>query len=224
MKKKKLICGLLSASMVLTIGGLTSVYAADTETLADSPEYKEIVQKYYDGASAAWNISQFQENNLCYLAGYYSDINKLGYFLQDIDNNGTAELFIGAIDDGTDSYEGMFFDMYTLVNGRLSLVTTSGERDRYYLCKDNTIANEASGSAFLSLYHYYTYTDGQLNLKESVVYDEERNPQNPWFFSTTASTEYNADEFTSISEADAASIKNKYEYAELPFISLADMK
>lgn len=36
--------------------------------------------------------------------------------------------------------------------------------------------------------------------------------------------EYNADEFTSISEADAASIKNKYEYAELPFISLADMK
>ena len=190
MKKKKLICGLLSASMVLTIGGLTSVYAADTETLADYPEYKEIVQKYYDGASAAWNISQFQENNLCYLAGYYSDINKLGYFLQDIDNNGTAELFIGAIDDGTDSYEGMFFDMYTLVNGRLSLVTTSGERDRYYLCKDNTIAN----------------------------------PQNPWFFSTTASTEYNADEFTSISEADAASIKNKYEYAELPFISLADMK
>lgn len=85
MKKKKLICGLLSASMVLTIGGLTSVYAADTETLADYPEYKEIVQKYYDGASAAWNISQFQENNLCYLAGYYSDINKLGYFLQDID-------------------------------------------------------------------------------------------------------------------------------------------
>lgn len=169
MKKKKLICGLLSASMVLTIGGLISVYAADTETLADYPEYKEIVQKYYDGASAAWNISQFQENNLCYLAGYYSDINKLGYFLQDIDNNGTAELFIGAIDDGTDSYEGMFFDMYTLVNGRLSLVTTSGERDRYYLCKDNTIANEASGSAFLSLYHYYTYTDGQLNLKESVV-------------------------------------------------------
>ena len=97
MKKKKLICGLLSASMVLTIGGLISVYAADTETLADYPEYKEIVQKYYDGASAAWNISQFQENNLCYLAGYYSDINKLGYFLQDIDNNGTAELFIGAI-------------------------------------------------------------------------------------------------------------------------------
>lgn len=77
---------------------------------------------------------------------------------------------------------------------------------------------------FCPCIHYYTYTDGQLNLKESVVYDEERNPQNPWFFSTTASTEYNADEFTSISEADAASIKNKYEYAELPFISLADMK
>ena len=43
MKKKKLICGLLSASMVLTTGGLTSVYAADTETLADYPEYTEIL-------------------------------------------------------------------------------------------------------------------------------------------------------------------------------------
>lgn len=126
--------------------------------------------------------------------------------------------------DGTDSYEGRFFDSTPLLTEGFLWSLPAGERDRYYLCKDNTIANEASGSAFLSLYHYYTYTDGQLNLKESVVYDEERNPQNPWFFSTTASTEYNADEFTSISEADAASIKNKYEYAELPFISLADMK
>ena len=130
-------------------GSLTSVYAADdTLTLADYPEYKDIVQKYYDGAAAGWNIGQFQEQNLCYLAGYYADINKLGYFLQDIDNNGTAELFIGALDDGSDTYEEMFFDMYTLINGRLSLVTTSGERDRYYLCTDNTIANEGSGSAF----------------------------------------------------------------------------
>lgn len=222
MRKKKLICGLLSAFVMLSLGSFTSIYAASTDTLSDYPEYKEIVQKYYNGASAAWNISQFQENNLCYLAGYYSDINKLGYFLQDVDNNGTDELFIGAIDDGSDTYEGMFFDMYTLINGRLSLVTTSGERDRYYLCKDNTIANEGSGSAFLSMYHYYTYTDGKLHLKESVVYDEERNPQSPWFFSTTDSTNYDMDEFTSISEADADSVRNKYEYAELPFISLAD--
>ena len=181
MKKKTFICCILSASMIFASGILTSVYAADdTLTLADYPEYKDIVQKYYDGAAAGWNMGQFQEQNLCYLAGYYADINKLGYFLQDIDNNGTAELFIGALDDGSDTYEEMFFDMYTLINGRLSLVTTSGERDRYYLCTDNTIANEGSGSAFNSVRQYYVYTNGQLNLKESVVYDSEKNPQNPW--------------------------------------------
>ena len=100
-------------------------------------------------AAAGWNIGQFQEQNLCYLAGYYvQTFNKLGYFLQDIDNNGTAELFIGALDDGSETDEEMFFDMYTLINGGIpSLVTTSGERDRYYLCTDNTIANEGSGSA-----------------------------------------------------------------------------
>lgn len=106
MKKKTFICCILSASMIFASGSLTSVYAADdTLTLADYPEYKDIVQKYYDGAAAGWNIGQFQEQNLCYLAGYYADINKLGYFLQDIDNNGTAELFIGALDDGSDTYE-----------------------------------------------------------------------------------------------------------------------
>lgn len=220
MKKKTFICCILSASMIFASGSLTSVYAADdTLTLADYPEYKDIVQKYYDGAAAGWNIGQFQEQNLCYLAGYYADINKLGYFLQDIDNNGTAEFFIGALDDGSDTYEEMFFDMYTLINGRLSLVTTSGERDRYYLCTDNTIANEGSGSAFNSVRQYYVYTDGQLNLKESVVYDSEKNPQNPWSFNTADSANG-----VTISESDAYSIMDNYEYTRIPFIALADMK
>lgn len=46
MKKKTFICCILSASMIFASGSLTSVYAADdTLTLADYPEYKDIVQK-----------------------------------------------------------------------------------------------------------------------------------------------------------------------------------
>lgn len=54
MKKKTFICCILSASMIFASGSLTSVYAADdTLTLADYPEYKDIVRKYYDGAAPA---------------------------------------------------------------------------------------------------------------------------------------------------------------------------
>ena len=166
MKKKTLLAGILAAAMLFATGSISTVYGAETKTLADYPQYKEIVQKYYEGASAGWDISQFQENNLCYLAGYYSDINKLGYCLLDVDSDGTDELFIGTTED--EGYEGMFFDMYTLTDGKAELVTTSGERDRYYLCEDNTIANEGSSSAFLSVNYYYEYKSGKLNLQDGM--------------------------------------------------------
>lgn len=217
MKKKTLLSGILAATMLFSTGGLSTVYGADTKTLADYPQYKEIVQKYYEGASAGWDISQFQENDLCYLAGYYSDINKLGYCLLDVDSDGTDELFIGTMED--EGYEGMFFDMYTLTDGKADLVTTSGERDRYYLCEDNTIANEGSSSAFLSVNYYYDYMSGKLNLKDGVVYDEELDSQNPWFYGTLANGE---ESLEPISGGAADAIKSKYSYMKLPFISLAD--
>lgn len=220
MKKKTFICCILSASMIFASGILTSVYAADdTLTLADYPEYKDIVQQILWRCCRRLEYRLSFRSRISVIWRILCRHNKLGYFLQDIDNNGTAELFIGALDDGSDTYEEMFFDMYTLINGRLSLVTTSGERDRYYLCTDNTIANEGSGSAFNSVRQYYVYTNGQLNLKESVVYDSEKNPQNPWSFNTADSANG-----VTISESDAYSIMDNYEYTRIPFIALADMK
>lgn len=217
MKKKTLLTGILAATMLLATGSISTVYGAEIKTLADYPKYKEIVQKYYEGASAGWNISQFQENNLCYLAGYYSDINKLGYCLLDVDSDGTDELFIGTTED--EGYEGMFFDMYTLTDGKAELVATSGERDRYYLCEDNTIANEGSSSAFLSVNYYYEYKSGKLNLQDGIVNDGELDPQNPWFYGTLDNGE---DSLEPISEGAADSIKSKYKYMKLSFSLLSD--
>lgn len=217
MKKKTLLAGILAAAMLFATGSISTVYGAETKTLADYPQYKEIVQKYYEGASAGWDISQFQENNLCYLAGYYSDINKLGYCLLDVDSDGTDELFIGTTED--EGYEGMFFDMYTLTDGKAELVTTSGERDRYYLCEDNTIANEGSSSAFLSVNYYYEYKSGKLNLQDGIVNDGELDPQNPWFYGTLDNGE---DSLDPISEGAADSIKSKYKYMKLSFSPLSD--
>lgn len=218
MKKKQILTGILAATMLLATGSISTVYGSDVKTLADYPQYNEIIRKYYEGALAGWDISQFQENDLCYLAGYYSDINKLGYCLLDVDNDGTDELFIGTTED--EGYEGMFFDMYTLTDGKAELVTTSGERDRYYLCEDNTIANEGSSSAFLSVNYYYDYKSGKLSLQDGIVYDEEINPQNPWFYGTIDNGE---DSLEPISEGVADSIKSKYKYMKLPFSPLSDV-
>ena len=217
MKKNTLLTGILAAAMLFATGSISTVYGAETKTLADQPQYKESVQKYYEGASAGWDISQFQENNLCYLAGYYSDINKLGYCLLAVDSDGTDELFIGTTED--EGYEGMFFDMYTLTDGKAELVTTSGERDRYYLCEDNTIANEGSSSAFLSVNYYYEYKSGKLNLQDGIVNDGELDPQNPWFYGTLDNGE---DSLEPISEGAADSIKSKYKYMKLSFSPLSD--
>ena len=217
MKKKTLLTGILAAAMLFATGSISTVYGAETKTLADYPQYKEIVQKYYEGASVGWDISQFQENNLCYLAGYYPDINKLGYCLLDVDSDGTDELFIGTTED--EGYEGMFLDMYTLTDGKAELVTTSGERDRYYLCEDNTIANEGSSSAFLSVNYYYEYKSGKLNLQDGIVNDGELDPQNPWFYGTLDNGE---DSLEPISEGAADSIKSKYKYMKLSFSPLSD--
>ena len=219
MKKKQILTGILAATMLLATGSISTVYGADVKTLADYPQYNEIIRKYYEGALAGWDISQFQENDLCYLAGYYSDINKLGYCLLDVDNDGTDELFIGTTED--EGYEGMFFDMYTLTDGKAELVTTSGERDRYYLCEDNTIANEGSSSAFLSVNYYYDYKSGKLSLQDGIVYDEDIDPQNPWFYGTLDNGE---DSLEPISEGAADSIKSKYKYMKLPFSSLSDVQ
>ena len=219
MKKKQILTGILAATMLLATGSISTVYGADVKTLADYPQYNEIIRKYYEGALAGWDISQFQENDLCYLAGYYSDINKLGYCLLDVDNDGTDELFIGTTED--EGYEGMFFDMYTLTDGKAELVTTSGERDRYYLCEDNTIANEGSSSAFLSVNYYYDYKSGKLSLQDGIVNDGELDPQNPWFYGTLDNGE---DSLEPISEGAADSIKSKYKYMKLPFSSLSDVQ
>lgn len=219
MKKKQILIEILAATMLLATGSISTVYGADVKTLADYPQYNEIVRKYYEGALAGWDISQFQENDLCYLAGYYSDINKLGYCLLDVDNDGTDELFIGTTED--EGYEGMFFDMYTLTDGKTELVTTSGERDRYYLCEDNTIANEGSSSAFLSVNYYYDYKSGKLSLQDGIVNDGELNPQNPWFYGTLDNGE---DSLEPISEGAADSIKSKYKYMKLPFSPLSDVQ
>ena len=182
------------------------------------PEYDEIVNQYYNGMALNWSTEDFREHNLCYLAGYETGVDRIGYCVRDINGDGVDELMIGRIDEYSDP--GLFYDLYTMIDGQRVLVKSSGERDRYYLCQDQTIANEGSGGAVLSVWGYYDFVSGQLQLKESVFMDGNTHPENPWFYTTTAFFE---DYSNPISDEEAENIINKYTYETIPYISLADI-
>lgn len=186
-------------------------------SITGHPQYDEIIRKYYKAVSLHWAMSDYAESGLDYLAYSVEDTSGIGYYISDLDQNGTEELLIGPIGIGG-NYTGMFFDLYTLKDGNLVQIITSGERDRYYLCVDNTIANEGAGSAWISGWTYYDLVDGELVMREHVLADGAYDSENPWFYSTTEAWE---DHSSPISEDAAQSIINSYQYVDDPYIPLS---
>ncbi|WOO35267.1 M56 family metallopeptidase [Anaerocolumna sp. AGMB13020] len=138
------------------------------------------------------------------------DYETLGYLIKDIDGNGVDELIFGANTDGWDNgdWDGLIYDIYTLVNGNVFHVLDGWERNRYYFCENGYIANESSSSAFESTYSYYTYSGTELSMVESVLYYSRRDEEHPWFHTTEQEPDIKNAE--PISESKAAEIKSKY--------------
>ena len=200
---------------------LISMPTGDTlqeQALTNYPAYDEIIRKYYEGMVSGWSMEDFRENNLCYLAGYEMGESSLGYCIMDINGDGIDELMIGSVNEN--AYTGMFFDLYTMVDGQMLLVVSSGERDSYYLCEDYTIANEESGGALSSVSGYYDLVSDQLQLKEGVLLDGYDYPDTPWFYTTT---DIHEDYSTSISESEARGIIAKYTYMTIPYVPLEEI-
>lgn len=146
------------------------------------------------------------------------DYETLGYLIKDIDGNGVDELIFGANTDGWDngSWDGVIYDIYTIVNGQVFHVLDGWERNRYYLCENGCIANEGSSSAFESSYNYYTYSGTELTLVESVLYYSLQDEEKPWFYTTEDEPDIKNAE--PISQGKAAGIMNKYVHVHPQYI------
>ena len=130
--------------------------------------YAEKLTAYYQAISQRLDAEALREKDLNYMLAYsYGDNapGRFGYLLSDMDGDGNEELLIGCL-TGDEYTDEIVLDLYTIKDGAASRVFTSGERDRYYLCADGTIANEASASAFESHFRYYSYAAGALTLRE----------------------------------------------------------
>ena len=209
----------------------TENITTDTEEQEDSKKntyavqeepYHEILDNYYYAISEDWDIDKMEEKGVCYMCCWRENVSEMGYTCIDVDGNGVSELLIGEVESEGASV-GMFYDMYTIVDNKAVQIVSSGERDRYYLCKDYQIANEGSSSAAESSNSYYFLKDGKtLELKEAVIYDgyyagaydDIDNEVNPWFYSTTG---FEESDYNPISEEKAWEIIDSYEYMDIVF-------
>ena len=178
------------------------------ETPAPTPTelYAEKLTAYYQAISQRLDAEALREKDLNYMLSYsYGDYApaRFGYLLSDLDGDGAEELLIGCL-TGDEYTDEIVLDLYNIQDGTVSRVFTSGERDRYYLCADGTVANEASSSAFESHFRYYTYAGGALTLREEYGFDLAANRNEPWFRVTADGTK------TVITEEEAVSATERY--------------
>lgn len=177
-----------------------------------------------------WELENtFDPDSVSYL--HYADgstaLSDIGYCIQDIDGNGVPELMVTPM-RLAEEYPGLICDLYTLSGGTPVHLATSGERDRYYLNRDGRIAQEASGSAFTSIFCTYVIDSEtcKLRTEDAVIYDENIKKETPWFFANTefynsSKTDYNYDALYKITEQEAHILLEAFQqHAEIRFTSL----
>lgn len=146
--------------------------------------YAPVIRKYKSAVAAKMNAENLVLQDLNYMTAYcYGDVplDSVGYVLHDLEGNGIPELLIGSR-TGDEYQDKIVLDLYAIKDGQCVRVFQSGERQRYYLCSDGSFANENSSSAFESSRIRYGYSDGEMLMQETVIFDMNADRVNPWFY------------------------------------------
>ena len=181
-----------------------SSFGGGTQTDA----YDNIIALYATALREGWGYDQLEAAGLNYMCMYYTDPSEIGYAIVDVNHNGSDELIIGAVGEyGGGS--GEFFDLYTMVDGQVTLVASSGERDRYYLYSGGYLDNEGSDGADYSYNIYYQfYPEGYILMEEALVYDDEFVADGSWSYGAASTL---PEERVYITNEEALQIMNRYQ-------------
>ena len=137
-----------------------------------------------------------------------------GWLLRNLDGDGIPELLFGA--DWGDGHS-VIFNIYRLDGAKAVRVVDGWNRSRWYLCADGSLANEGSSSAFESSFSYYSYTSGELQHLETLLYLDDGSGGSPWRYSVTTDQYVNRGDFHSVTEAEATAVMDKYTHETLAF-------
>ena len=130
--------------------------------------YAQQIGRYYTALSECWEESKYFDSEMSALPYYYNEgepLDNVGFGYQDLNNDGSAELIIGAIANA--ELDPVVFEIWTLVEGEPVMLAQSGSRNRYFLQfseEDNAwyVANEGSNSAASHGPNYLMLIDGKL--------------------------------------------------------------
>lgn len=133
--------------------------------------YDEVIELYIRAIKERWDsdkISEFGFEPYCFI----SSLEKDGYILKDLDQDGSDELIILSRDSLESSryqnFEDMLYAVYTMKNGKPIRVLDSWTRSRNYLCADGGIYNEGSDGAAYFTACIYDIKDGKAVVREGV--------------------------------------------------------
>ena len=156
----------------------------DEQTAMDGESYGSILETYHKALTEEWNMGQYAEAGLSYMATYCPDKSSVFFAFEDLDADGDRELLIGpAVSD--DFLDKQIFEAYDLVDGQPRQLFCGYERLRYYLCREEEggwyFAREGSGGAAVSDWGYANYHGAGLSFRNGLIYDADTNPEEPWF-------------------------------------------
>ena len=132
--------------------------------------YDEVIELYIRAIKERWDsdkISEFGFEPYCFI----SSLEKDGYILKDLDQDGSDELIIlsrGSLESSRYQNEDMLYAVYTMKNGRPIRVLDSWTRSRNYLCADGGIYNEGSDGASYSTWCIRDIKNGRIVVREGV--------------------------------------------------------
>ena len=180
--------------------------------------YSDILDMFYYKILTGWDCTE----DVSYMFYWdYSSVKSLsdaGYALTDLDGNGVPELLVSPVEDAGN---GMIYDLYAFVDGKIVHTASSGERFCYYLCEDNSIYYwDSSGASNKTQVNYGLDADtGLLYPKEVVIYDENEDKESPWFYGTEECYDkesgFQFDKMSGITEGEAADICSDYKVSAI---------
>lgn len=202
------------------------IVESETEVVySDEEIYKDVLDKLYYNISIGWDATE----DISYLFYWeYSPIQGLsdvGYSFMDLDGNGVSELVVTTIPDAKN---GIIYDLYTNIEGDVIHLASSGERDMYYLCQDNTIYVKSSNGAANSVEKrcFVENLNTVLGVQDLLVYDEYVDANNLWYFGDGTCYEkesgYDITKMTAISTDEAIQYMQGFNPMEITLQSFAE--